>query len=380
MRGLIDQLSATIEKIYAAAADGSRWGEAFSAVERLTDCAGVVVNLVAKEGAIESRTLFGPRVLEHTSSSEVEDYDRDLLPICPRVAAGIAHPNVPYLCDYMIISESGMDRDPVYDWYNRHGLRYFVGSTLGETSRHRLMWSVQRTPHQGHAQDDDIRLFELLKPHVARSLILADQLGTLRSQHRFTSAIIEALPQAVFALDANGTLLFANALGRDLLSDADGISVTLGRLQTVLPRDQALLDSMIRGAIVPLSGSSSGWVSISRRSRRLAYALFVAPLHGAEEELTAAAAKVLVIVHDPAAHRCADQHMLTSLYGLTDAEARLASALSGGHSLESAAALLRIQPSTSRAHLKAVFRKVGVNRQQDLVRLLSALSGACLST
>lgn len=376
MRGLIDQLSATIEKIYAAAADGSRWGEAFAAVERLTDCAGVVVNLVAKGGATESRTLFGPRVLEHTSSSEVEDYDRDLLPICPRVAAGIAHPHAPYLCDYMIISESGMDRDPVYDWYNRHGLRYFVGSTLGETSRHRLMWSVQRTPHQGHVQDDDIRLFELLKPHVARSLILADQLGTLRSQQRFSSAIIEALPQAVFALDANGILLFANALGRDLLSAADGISVTSGRLQTVLPRDQALLDSMIRGAIAPLNGSSSGWVSISRRSRRLAYALFVGPLHGAEEELTAAAAKVLVIVHDPAAQRCADHQMLASLYGLTEAEARLASALSGGHSLESAAALLRIQPSTARAHLKAVFRKVGVNRQQDLVRLLASLSTA----
>ena len=68
--------------------------------------------------------------------------------------------------------------------------------------------------------------------------------------------------------------------------------------------------------------------------------------------------------------------MLASLYGLTDAEARLAGALSGGHSLESAAALLRIQPSTARAHLKAVFRKVGVNRQQDLVRLLASLSTA----
>ena len=376
MLGVLDQLSATIEKIYAAAADGSRWGEAFAEVERLTDCAGVVVNLVAKEGATESRTLFGPRILEHSSSSEVEDYDRDLLPICPRVAAGIAHPNAPYLCDYMIISESAMDRDPVYDWYGRHGLRYFVGSTLGETNRHRLMWSVQRTPNQGHAQDDDIRLFELLKPHVARSLILADQLGTLRSQQRFNSAVLEALPQAVFALDANGTLLFANAPGRDLLAAADGISVTSGRLQTLLPRDQALLDSIIRGAIVSSSGSSSGWVSISRRSRRLAYAVFVAPLHGAEEELTAAAAKVLVIVHDPAAHRCADEQMLTSLYGLTGAEARLASALSGGHSLESAAVLLCIRPSTARAHLKAVFRKVGINRQQDLVRLLASLSTA----
>ena len=376
MRGVIDQLNSTIERIYAAAADGSRWSEAFAAVERLTDCAGVVVNLVAKEGTAESRTLFGPRILEHGSSSEVEDYDRDLLPICPRVAAGIAHPHAPYLCDYMIMSEAGMARDPVYDWYGRHGLRYFVGSSLGETNRHRLMWSIQRTPSQGHAQDDDIRLFELLKPHVARSLLLADQIGTLKSQQRFTLAIIEALPQAVFALDAHGSLLSANAAGRDLIAAADGVSVESGRLQTMLSRDQALLDNAILGAIAPLGGSSGGWVRVSRRSRRLAYAAFVAPIHGGEDELTIAAAKALVIVHDPSAHACADEKMLVCLYGLTETEARVASALSGGHSLESAAALLRVQPSTARAHLKAVFRKVGVNRQQDLVRMLVTLSTA----
>ena len=96
----------------------------------------------------------------------------------------------------------------------------------------------------------------------------------------------------------------------------------------------------------------------------------------AGDDLTAAVAKVRVVIHDPASQQPVGAETLTSLYGLTDAEARLASALSGGHSLESAAVLLHVQPSTVRAHLKAVFRKVGVNRQQDLVRLLASLSTA----
>jgi DNA-binding CsgD family transcriptional regulator len=33
-----------------------------------------------------------------------------------------------------------------------------------------------------------------------------------------------------------------------------------------------------------------------------------------------------------------------------------------------------MQLATARSHLKAVFRKLGVNRQQDLVRLLTSLS------
>jgi DNA-binding CsgD family transcriptional regulator len=59
---------------------------------------------------------------------------------------------------------------------------------------------------------------------------------------------------------------------------------------------------------------------------------------------------------------------------LTNAEARLASALSVGHSLESASALLGIRTATARTELKAVFHKTGVSRQQDLVRLLTSLS------
>ena len=89
-------------------------------------------------------------------------------------------------------------------------------------------------------------------------------------------------------------------------------------------------------------------------------------------------ARVLVLVHDSSDHRCADVPMLKSIYGLTEMEARLASALSGGHSVQSAAALLNIQQATARSHLKHVFRKLGVNRQQDLVRLLTSLSDIAL--
>jgi DNA-binding CsgD family transcriptional regulator len=66
------------------------------------------------------------------------------------------------------------------------------------------------------------------------------------------------------------------------------------------------------------------------------------------------------------------------LYDLTDTEARLASAIGAGHSLESAAASLKMQIGTAQSHLKSVFPKVGVNRQQDLVRLLTSLSSIAM--
>lgn len=58
---------------------------------------------------------------------------------------------------------------------------------------------------------------------------------------------------------------------------------------------------------------------------------------------------------------------LRKLYGLSAAEARLAIALTDGETLKHAADRFGISMNTARDQLKAVFRKVGVDRQSNLV-------------
>jgi DNA-binding CsgD family transcriptional regulator len=147
-----------------------------------------------------------------------------------------------------------------------------------------------------------------------------------------------------------------------------------GKLLTWMTSEQCRLERAIADAAASPPVAGQVFVRLSRGHNDTALAAFVAPLNIADEELLTLNAKVLVIIHDTDARGCAKTEMLTSLYGLTDAEARLASALSGGHSIESAAALLNIRPATARSELKSVFRKTGVSRQQDLVRLLTALA------
>lgn len=367
--GMLERFSSTIDMLYAAATNARCWPAALASIEDLTASAGAVVGFIPKaEGGC------GFNLAGRFTDEQCAIYSSTYQPICRRTRYMIEHPELDVIYDSLLISEREMDSDPVYDWFGRHDLRYFVGTSLQETREYRVVCSLQRSRSQGHVQAPDIELFRLLTPHLARAINLADELGTLRSHNRFCSAMLEAMPQAVFALDDQATLLFANVKARQLFASRDGLQISTGQIMTAAPDEQRLLDQAIQGALKPHDGHSTCWIRISRPSGRSPYAVFVSPLHVAENELTAAVAKVLVVVHDPASQRPARSDMLTSLYGLTETEARLASALSGGHSVESAAALLRIQPSTARAHLKAVFRKVGVNRQQDLVRLLAFLS------
>ena len=62
--------------------------------------------------------------------------------------------------------------------------------------------------------------------------------------------------------------------------------------------------------------------------------------------------------------------MIQKLFGLTPKEATLALRLAGGDSLQEASATLGISTNTSRAHLRSIFAKTGVDRQAKLVRVL----------
>ena len=371
---VLEQFGATIEKLYAAASDGSRWTEALTSVEELTGSAGAIVHIVPKMEGSPVISMLGSSGQEHFPADHVAEWTRDYAALCPRLAAATKFPDAPFVCDRMILSEHEMDRDPVYQWYAEHGLRYFIGSPLSENRDAQMVWSLQRSKAQGHVQQAEVEVFELIKPHVARAVTLASQLGTLRAVDRLNSAVFQALPHAVFALDAAGRVLLANPAAAAVLAASDGLYVEEGKLCARHALEQTPLDRAVVAAATEPARAGDLWVRVSRRNGGPPYAVFIAPLNVADEQLTAAQAKVLVVVHDTAARTRLKPGVLTGLYGLTEAEARLASALAAGHSLESAAALLGITLATVRSELKLVFRKLGVTRQQDLVRLLTPLS------
>ena len=364
----IEQLTKTIEKVYAAATDASLWPVALRSIEDLTGSAGAVFHIIPKSGASPT-ILLGPSAQTHFPPSELAEWERDYMPACPRLAAGARWPDRPFICDRMIFSEAEMDRDPSYNWWEQHGVRYFIGSRLPETDRHSLAWSLQRSRRQGHVDETDVELFETVRPHLAQAVAIADSLDTLAVHRRFSDAMLDALPRAVFGPDGAGVPLFVNASADRMLESRDCLRCEHGRLITAISRQQSQLDALIAGA---LSGGPGGAMPLLRADGRRPCAVRVSPIVIDEAERLLRPA-VLVVVSDPASAAVIDGETLRALYDLTPAEARAAAALVEGHSIQSAAQLLGISGETLRTHLKAVFRKVGVSRQQDLIRILAEL-------
>ena len=77
-----------------------------------------------------------------------------------------------------------------------------------------------------------------------------------------------------------------------------------------------------------------------------------------------------MVVVDPQRHSPAAED-LAEFFGLSPAEARLVAALLTGKTLAQIAAVTGVRITTLRTQLGSILRKVGAERQSDLIRILS---------
>ena len=80
-----------------------------------------------------------------------------------------------------------------------------------------------------------------------------------------------------------------------------------------------------------------------------------------------------MVLSDPERGPQTPAALLHALFGLTPAEARVASALAAGQDLEGIRAALGVGRETVRTHLRRIYEKTDTRRQAELVRLLHTL-------
>ena len=87
----------------------------------------------------------------------------------------------------------------------------------------------------------------------------------------------------------------------------------------------------------------------------------------------AAATRVLLVVHTPGALEGLDTSLLADTFGLTRAETGVARAAARGDDPQDIADTRFVSRETVRTQMRTLYRKLGVKRQADLVRIISQL-------
>lgn len=221
------------------------------------------------------------------------------------------------------------------------------------------------------AEQARLEMFLPMIPRVA-DLMWAAEAEREASAHG--NAALDALTLGTVVVGQSGEVLYSNRAASLLVGTADWLSVVDGHITTVDPAQRERLEVHImdacrpvapRPALIRLPGRRGAWATV-----------LVSPLRndGAAHET----ARALVTLRASGEHD-GRLNPIRLLFGLSDAEARLAWALVNGASVVEFAAARSVSVNTARVQLTSLLRKSGAKRQAELVALLGSIPPVRLS-
>jgi DNA-binding CsgD family transcriptional regulator len=232
-----------------------------------------------------------------------------------------------------------------------------------------------------HAVEAAARL-KLLSPHMARAIDLSFQVNQIARAPELPQRLIDAMADAALLIDSRGAVLLLNAAAEALLKQADGIFLSRSErpsLAAHIPETSTRLVNAIRQALLIADGEDTpfeGALSISRPSGLPPYLVMITPLAATAVSIWDAVdsgARVLIQIVDPEAKTRRQAQQLQHIFGLTEAETRVAALIGSGMNLPEIAEVLGISSNTAKTHTSRCFGKTGTRSQAALARLIASI-------
>jgi DNA-binding CsgD family transcriptional regulator len=258
-------------------------------------------------------------------------------------------------------------------WLKPYNTAYCMGAILEVPDQPPALLTSIRSPQKGPFDERQGRIFDALIPHLRRALRLHFELSVLQSTAHGLELALDAFDRAVFGLSRKGKILFCNQTAQQILAEAEGLRVNESCLVAERAEQDTELQFLVAQAASTGTGfSTTGALLLDRNSGKPALRLTLMPFAGNLINHFPELA-TLAFVEDPAKKPMSRTIALRKLFRLSPVEARLTEFLAGGVELSAAAEQLRMSTQTARFHLKSIFRRTGLGRQVDLVRLVLSL-------
>lgn len=366
MEGRNLQTETLEDRIYEAAVLPERWKDLLGELSGLTGTDGGILM-----GFEISNPINGRGICSHSFDAMWDFFTKEGWgERNNRFPAGMANGSAyepRFITEHDIFPDESYLDDPFYrDLLVPHGLGASVGTVVSVIDGNVLIVTLESDRRRGLAERSTVDMLDSLRPHLARSAYVANQLAF---QHARTAVLtLEGLGMPAAAVSGAGRVIVENALFSGVERP---YSIGLGeRLE--------LHDRAAHELLIEALGAQHDMVpvrSIALRDQQ-AYTrevLHVIPLRlGALDLFTSAVA--IVVLSQPRGIKVMRPKVVQSLFDLTPREAQIAIRIARGETLASIASGDHRSAHTVRNQLKTVMRKLGCARQADLARLLSDLT------
>jgi DNA-binding CsgD family transcriptional regulator len=281
-----------------------------------------------------------------------------------------------------LVSESeARSNEHFQRWLAPQGLEQQVFGLLERHSSTAHYLYAARPAAAGPFNADEVTLLRRLLPYLQRSLRSGELLRRSQDVRRVATETLEIMPIGVIQVSLGGAVLAANRIAREVMAAKDVL--TIGRSGLEVERDgrrtrfrDLIGDAMKRGHHNQ-RGLQMAFPVVRPHGRR-PLSIAIMPVRLQSQNASWEEPAAVIFIGDPDRKSEIDESRLRQLYGLTNAEARVAALLACGHRLDEIAEMLDVAYETTRKHLKKVLSKAETDRQAELVRMIVTGPGGLL--
>ncbi len=360
------QYRQTVSSIYRAALNAEKASIALAAVANYVGASSVAYVLTNKftEQAIISRVwgnFVGNRADYLTHYSKIDPFLAALKKTEPGRLISLSD----------CLPPARMRHD---EWYNDYTLKGgtcdLFGSKLHESSRYVAVIGLHHAIGEAHSSATEARRLQALMGPLRDAARLHVELIDLGYSFPIGPGGLDHSSVGAIIVNGKGQIVETNRAAERILRAGDGLLVRYDRLSASRAFETAKLASLIAAAAPNAGVASAGSMLIARGRGQSPHVARVVPvdtwLPGYDLQMA------MVLVSIPSEKRVSE-HELAQLYGLTPAESRIALALERGKRLTELVAEFGVQLSTLRTQLSSALKKCGVERQSELVRLVTSI-------
>lgn len=249
------------------------------------------------------------------------------------------------------------------------GLYFFMGIDLRFSDNMRFKLRIARTKAQKQFNDEDKQDCLHLARHIQRALRIKESAGYSEQELGAHRDALARMAVGTIVLSAEGDVLSVNETASRILERNDGFSLKNNRLSFTSSSTRTEYHDALQALGKPqLSPGVAKAIRLERPHAGSSIGIALKPLRLDSNELNAdVTPRIVAYLNDTETKFEADVSALQELFELTPTESKLCLRLVNNYTLDTAAEELGMKRNTAKAHLRAIFIKVGVSRQSQLV-------------
>lgn len=254
------------------------------------------------------------------------------------------------------------------DWARYLDIAHGLSGAIYTDSRYTVQLLIQRTRGQGFFEPRLASMLNrLLAPHIRSALHLSRTRYMQQHLHLSALAAAERSFMPFLLIDRFSRVMYQSPQAQALIDSWPGLSIKTGELHFSVPHYQARFQQAIRRANGG-TGAAQQTLVFGLAGLQTPVRLLVTPLLPGTptDELWPEPGLLAVYLQDPKLHLDVDQALLTRLFELTDAEAKVAAGVSLGVDPKDLAERHQVSVHTVRTQLKSAMQKMDVRRQAEL--------------